>query len=96
MPTDTNELIFKALQTYDNGEVVRWIDPPAESAAAPEHPAPVVKLTPANANQAAVNSTGDAGSSTGTWGVVLGIVGIALGIIGIIVGLVNRRSATAG
>jgi uncharacterized protein YcnI len=99
LPTDTNELAFKALQTYDNGEVVRWIDTAPEGAPEPEHPAPVVKLTPADATQAAVTAatgTSDARSSTGTWGVVLGILGIALGIIGIIVGLLNRRSATAG
>jgi uncharacterized protein YcnI len=99
LPTDTDELVFKALQTYDNGEVVRWIDTAPEGAPEPEHPAPVVKLTPANATQAAVTAatgTSDARSSTGTWGVVLGIVGIVLGIIGIIVGLLNRHSATAG
>ena len=97
LPTDTNQLVFKALQTYDNGEVVRWIDPPpADGAAEPEHPAPVVKLTPANATQAVVSTTGGAPSSMGTWGVVLGVVGIALGLVGIVIGLVNRRRATAG
>jgi hypothetical protein len=99
LPTDTDELVFKALQTYDNGEVVRWIDTAPEGAAEPEHPAPVVKLTPANATQTAVTAAtgiGGAHSSTGMWGVVLGIAGIVLGIIGIIVGLLNRRSATAG
>lgn len=99
LPTDTDELVFKALQTYDNGEVVRWIDPPAQGSPEPEHPAPAVKLVPASANQAAVTAAtapGDGQSSTGTWGVVLGIVGIVLGVIGIIVGLVNRRSAAAG
>lgn len=96
LPADTDELIFKALQTYDNGEVVRWIDTAPEGAPEPEHPAPVVKLIPANANQAAVTTTGDAPSSKGTWGMVLGIMGIVLGIIGIIVGLLNRRSVAAG
>jgi uncharacterized protein YcnI len=99
LPTDTDELVFKALQTYSNGEVVRWIDTATEGAPEPEHPAPVVKLTPANPAQAAAAAAtgpGDAQSSTGRWGVVLGIVGIVLGLIGIIVGLVNRRSATAG
>lgn len=95
LPTDTEQLVFKALQTYDNGEVVRWIDPPpAQGAAEPEHPAPVVKLTPANATQAAVSTTGEASSSTGKWGVVLGAVGIALGLVGIMIGLVNRRRVT--
>jgi uncharacterized protein YcnI len=99
LPTDTDQLVFKALQTYDSGEVVRWIDTAPEGAPEPEHPAPVVKLTPAKTTQAAVTAetgTGDGHSSTGTWGVVLGIVGIVLAIIGIVVGLLNRRSATAG
>jgi uncharacterized protein YcnI len=97
LPTDTDELIFKALQTYDNGEVVRWIDTAPEGAPEPEHPAPVLKLTPANPGQAAtVTTTGEASSATGTWGVVLGIAGIVLGLVGIILSLLNRRSAAAG
>jgi uncharacterized protein YcnI len=103
LPTDTTELVFKALQTYDNGEVVRWIDTAPEGAPEPDHPAPVLKLTPAGASPAATPATttaettpGDAGSSTGVWGVVLGIVGIVLGIIGIGFGLRNRRSAASG
>ncbi|MDQ4104983.1 MAG: YcnI family protein [Actinomycetota bacterium] len=101
MPTDTDQLIFKALQTYDNGEVVRWIDTAAPGAPEPEHPAPVLKLTPpadgSPVSAAGVTTTGDtADSSTGTWGVVLGIVGIVLGLVGIIFGALNRRSAASG
>jgi uncharacterized protein YcnI len=99
LPTDTDELVFKALQTYDNGEVVRWIDTAPEGAPEPEHPAPVVKLTPANANQASVTAaagTDAAQSSGGRWGVVLGTVGIVLGVIGIILGVLNRRRPTVG
>ncbi len=93
LPTDTDELVFKALQTYDNGEVVRWIDTAPEGAPEPAHPAPVLKLTSATATEA---TTGDGHSATGTWGVVLGIAGIVLGSIGIVVGLSNRRSAGSG
>lgn len=96
LPTDTDELVFKALQTYDNGEVVRWIDTAPEGAPEPAHPAPVLKLTPATANSAAEAATGEAQSTTGIWGVVLGIAGIVLGIIGIVVGLSSRRQAGAG
>ncbi len=97
LPTDTDELVFKALQTYDNGEVVRWIDTAPEGAAEPEHPAPVLKLAPANAAEAAtVTTTNGAPSTAGTWGVVLGIGGIVLGLVGIILGLLNRRSAASG
>lgn len=99
LPTDTDELVFKALQTYDNGEVVRWIDTVPEGAPEPEHPAPVLKLIPAGTtptSAVAVTTAGGAESSTGIWGVVLGIVGIALGVIGIVLGLMNRRGAAAG
>lgn len=42
----TDQLVFKALQTYDNDEVVRWIEPAKEGAPEPDNPAPVLKLTP--------------------------------------------------
>ncbi|MDQ4092651.1 MAG: YcnI family protein [Actinomycetota bacterium] len=90
LPTDTDQLVFKALQTYDNGEVVRWIDTPAPGAAEPEHPAPVLKLTPASASVTTAATSGDADSSSSA-GVLLGIVGIVLGIIGIGLSLLNRR-----
>jgi uncharacterized protein YcnI len=39
-----DQMVFKVLQSYDNGEVVRWIDIQTGSEE-PPHPAPVVKLT---------------------------------------------------
>lgn len=93
LPTDTNELVFKALQIYDNGEVVRWIDTAPEGAAEPEHPAPVLKLTAAEATPTTTATEDTTGSSTG---VVLGMVGTVLGLIGIALGLLNRRSAASG
>ncbi|MGH3934254.1 MAG: YcnI family protein [Pseudonocardiaceae bacterium] len=90
LPTDTDQLVFKALQTYDNGEVVRWIDTAPPGAAEPEHPAPVLTLTPADTTVTTATTSGDLDSSN-TEGVVLGIVGIVLGIVGIGLGLLNRR-----
>lgn len=91
LPTDTDQLVFKALQTYDNGEVVRWIDTAAPGAAEPEHPAPVLKLTPANPSPTETATTSGDPDSSNTAGVVLGIIGIVLGIVGIGLGLLNRR-----
>ncbi|MFC8507705.1 YcnI family protein [Streptomyces sp. NPDC057411] len=48
LPEDTDELVLKALQTYDNKEVVRWIEPPVEGQEEPEHPAAVLKLSAAS------------------------------------------------
>ncbi|MFI1394561.1 YcnI family protein [Streptomyces sp. NPDC020681] len=47
LPEDTEQLVFKALQTYDNKEVVRWIEEAKEGAEEPEKPAPVLKLAAA-------------------------------------------------
>jgi uncharacterized protein YcnI len=38
-------LEFKAVQTYDDGEVVRWIDPTVAGEDEPEHPAPSVTVS---------------------------------------------------
>ncbi|MGW2596016.1 YcnI family copper-binding membrane protein [Streptomyces klenkii] len=44
LPTDADELVFKALQTYSDDDVVRWIDPSKPGGAEAEHPAPTLKL----------------------------------------------------
>jgi periplasmic copper chaperone A len=43
---NASRMIFKALQTYSNGEVVRWIDPTRPGGPEAEHPAPVLTLVP--------------------------------------------------
>ncbi|UGQ15203.1 YcnI family protein [Yinghuangia sp. ASG 101] len=66
LPTDTDVLVFKALQTYDNGDIVRWIDLPNPDGSEPEKPAPTLKLVPADGAAAAPNATpSGAGGSTG-------------------------------
>lgn len=47
LPEDADQLVFKAIQTYDSDEVVRWIEVPEEGAEEPELPAPVLALEPA-------------------------------------------------
>ncbi|MFE2723326.1 YcnI family protein [Kitasatospora sp. NPDC059327] len=49
LPTDTDKLIFKALQSYDNGDVVRWIDEAKDGQPEPAKPAPVLALSKAAA-----------------------------------------------
>jgi periplasmic copper chaperone A len=47
----SGELTFTALQTYSDGEQVRWNEVSADGAAEPEHPAPTLQLTaPADEN----------------------------------------------
>jgi uncharacterized protein YcnI len=72
LPTDTDELTFKALQTYSNGDLVRWIEESAPGGPEPEHPAPSIALTDATgdaadpAASATPSSTPVAPSMTGT------------------------------
>ena len=43
---EADQMVFKAIQTYEGGEVVRWIEEVEEGGEEPEHPAPVLKLLP--------------------------------------------------
>jgi periplasmic copper chaperone A len=51
MPDDTDHLEFAAIQTYDNGDVVRWIQKTPEGGEEPEFPAPVLELTPSTGDE---------------------------------------------
>ncbi|MFL4905484.1 YcnI family protein [Streptomyces sp. MMS24-I2-30] len=64
LPEDTDELVFKAVQTYDNKDVVRWIEVPEKGQAEPENPAPVLALTAASDDGHADSAAGT-GSSSG-------------------------------
>jgi uncharacterized protein len=90
-------LTFKALQTYSNGDVVRWIGAPDA-----DEPAPRVKLTaaPAATTTAPAQPTSDASDDTGapTWlavlALVLGAGGLGAGIAGL--RAAHRRPAVHG
>ncbi|MBV8949554.1 MAG: YcnI family protein [Actinobacteria bacterium] len=80
-------LSFKALQTYDNGQVVRWIDPTVPGQPEPDHPAPILTLTSATGGNASTTAaTTTKSSSSDATARTLGIVGVVLGAIGVIVG----------
>ncbi|WP_438292722.1 YcnI family copper-binding membrane protein [Streptomyces sp. HUAS TT7] len=108
LPTDTDQLVFKALQTYDNNEVVRWIQETQKGQPEPANPAPTLKLTAAaaggddddaapSANASADGKKTEAASSsdTDTTARILGVVGIVVGIAGVAFGVFagRRRSA---
>ena len=95
-----DQIVFKALQTYSDGEVVRWIDEPAAGTEA-EHPAPVLKLAKAGAAASTPASAGaaqDAGAtmndddSDGT-AITLAAVGLLLGLAGLVTGVLAYRRA---
>ncbi|GKQ38604.1 YcnI family protein [Streptomyces sp. A012304] len=47
LPEDSDEIVFKAIQTYSNKEVVRWIEVQQKGAEEPDNPAPVLALSDA-------------------------------------------------
>lgn len=49
---EAEQLFFPTLQTYSDGETVRWIDEPVEGGAEPETPAPMLALAAAGEGEA--------------------------------------------
>ncbi len=105
LPKDADQIVFKALQTYEDDEVVRWIEEPKEGEPEPENPAPVLKLAPAAASGSDAKSGAgaeqtsadgsaqakDGGSGTDTTARVLGVAGIVVGVAGVAFGVLAGR-----
>lgn len=80
---DVDQMVFKALQTYSDGNVARWIEAPT-GGSEPEDPAPVLALAPAASPSPAAAAPANADSSdAGVWlgllGLIAGLGGLALG-----------------
>jgi uncharacterized protein YcnI len=90
---EVDQLVFKALQAYSDGDIVRWIDEPNPGAEL-EHPAPVLRLAPAaGANPSQEAAPGSDGGNALALG--FGIAGAVLGLAGLVLGLLAYRRATA-
>ncbi|HZE37507.1 MAG TPA: YcnI family protein [Stackebrandtia sp.] len=77
-------LVFKAIQTYSDGDVVRWIDLPKKDGSEPENPAPVLTIDSAAADGdgSAAASSKDSGDSAPT---VMSAVALGLGVVAVVV-----------
>jgi uncharacterized protein YcnI len=100
LPDGTDQVVFKALQTYSDGSIVRWIDVPKDGQPEPEHPAPVLHLTAAAGTatpQAAPKPAAASTSRSDSTARALGIAGIVVGALGIAAGvLMGRRGRSTG
>lgn len=85
LPTGTDQVVFKALQTYSNGAVVRWIDPVSTANPDPANPTPILRLTaPAPAGtSAAVDAAPGTGSGSDTTALTIGVIGLVVGALGL-------------
>jgi uncharacterized protein YcnI len=105
---DADSIEIKALQTYSNGDIVRWIDDPAPAGAdEPEHPAPILTLVksddgadpaassaPAATATTAVAAAKSSGGGNGA-ALTIAIIGLVLGLAGSVLGLLAYRRTAA-
>jgi uncharacterized protein YcnI len=93
----TGKLVFKTLQTYSDGNVVRWIDETVAGQPEPEHPAPVLTLTVGSADTtsgtvagagpvASVKADTGTGNGGSTAALTVAVIGAVLGLAGLILG----------
>ncbi|MER8102477.1 YcnI family protein [Kitasatospora sp. NPDC094016] len=107
LPSDADSMVFKTLQTYDNGDIVRWIDESKDGQPEPAHPAPVLKLTKAAAGEdahggvTAAPSAGAHGDSADHAAAPAGAkssdsTARVLGVVGIVVGVIGTAVGVLG
>ncbi|GGK06404.1 membrane protein [Pilimelia anulata] len=96
-----DQLVFKAVQTYSDGTISRWIQETPAGGEEPENPAPVLKLAaaPEGADEHGEGGTTEAGDhdKSGSNGAALGlaIAGLVLALVGVALGaLALKRSGT--
>jgi uncharacterized protein YcnI len=109
LPDDVDSLTFKALQTYSDGEVVRWIEEAAPGGAEVDRPAPVLKLTKAAAGTATTATTAPPAESQAgevasgpkdgaseddvNSAKTFGILGMVFGLVGFVTAAATRRKS---
>jgi len=80
---------YPATQTYSDGTVVKWDQPPLPSGGEPEHPVPTLTLSAEQQPQRPAARTAD---DTALW---VAIAGAVIGAAGLVLGLLNWRRRTS-
>jgi len=101
---EVDSLTFKAIQTYDDGTEVAWIEETVEGAEEPELPAPVLALAGGSDERGVAGDSvasgepsgqrpdaADASSVLATAALVVGTAGLIVGVLGLGFGLSARR-----
>jgi uncharacterized protein YcnI len=106
LPDQGTDVVFKAVQTYANGDVVNWVDPVTAGGPEAEHPTPILKLTagePSGSGGETSTTVAAGGSAASTSSSVkddadtaktIGIIAIifsVLALIGVGIGFAMRR-----
>jgi uncharacterized protein YcnI len=100
LPSNAGSLTFKALQTYSDGSIVRWIQNDVPGQPEPANPAPVLTLTSASttgsgatapAKTTTTAASSGSGSDSDTLARVLGGAGLVVGLLGVAFGFLGWR-----
>src|SRR4051812_7370176 len=104
LPDAGTEVVFKAVQTYTNGDVVKWVDPVTEGGPEAEPPTPILALTAGtdagattpttSANGASANGPVKTAQDDADTAKTIGIVAIifsVIALIGVVTAFVMRR-----
>jgi uncharacterized protein YcnI len=91
---DTDTVSFPATQTYSDGAVVRWDQPPTPGGGEPEHPAPTLTLTaaggaPHDHHPPAASPQSKPSDNTAR---ILGGAALVLAALGVVMALIRRRA----
>lgn len=83
-----DRMVFKTLQTYSDGSIVRWIEEPTAGGEKPEMPAPVLTLAAAPPPSAAPAEQAEQEDDSEDDGIAigLGIAGLVAGLAGLALG----------
>lgn len=82
---DTDTAVFPVTETYSDGTVVRWDQPPLTGGAEPEHPAPTLTLT-AGSPEPSVAPTDDTPRWLAGGALIVAALGVGIALLG------SRRS----
>ncbi len=108
LPSDADSLAFPTIQTYSNGQSVKWVQVSPPGGPEPDSPEPVLTLTAAADSGAGTPTTSPtSGSAAGSTSTVsksdvdsaktIAIVGIVVGALGLVFGatglMMGRRRA---
>jgi uncharacterized protein YcnI len=87
---DVGSVSFPAIQTYSNGDVVKWDEATLPDGQEPDNPAPVLYINdapPTDTESGVTIAATDDAASTASTALILGTAGLALGVIALVFGL---------
>jgi uncharacterized protein YcnI len=98
LPDVGTQIAFKTLQSYSNGDIVRWIDLQQPGQPTPAHPAPVLTLTSHAISGNSIMVMGPAtqappaAGSQSSWPGVVAVIALAVALLslGVVVELLRR------